>query len=221
MMSTYSHITSPLPSSRHDQVSNGIPRGREGGSGSESDWTGGTGEDWTGASSASDSAFITNLMRSHRHAGSDTFSSSGVSPSPPPPPRSSSQGDGIYTSLNVFTLNHDNHYASVDQLHSKSRTICPSPIKGAPPTMTTPLNSVAELGESQTEDDEYCKMFPSSGIRNTLMKTAPKSPVPGHRVHPLPPLPGTHPTLTSPLLPAHRQAPKHSNSLGEMYTPRE
>lgn len=215
MMSTHSQITSPLPS-RHDQVSNGIPRGRDGGSGSESDWTGGTGEDWTGASSASESAFINNLMRSHRHAGSDSLSS-GVSPSPPP--RSSSQGDGIYTSLNVFTLNQDNQYASVDRLHSiagksTSRTVSP----GAPPTTTTPLNSVSELGESLTEEDDYCKMVPNS-IRGDLMKAPPMSPIPSHRQ--LPPLPGRHHTLISSPLPAHRQVPKHSNSLGEMYTPRE
>lgn len=213
MMSTHAQITSPLPS-RHDQQPNGVSRARserEAGSGSESsDWTG-TGEDWTGTSS--DSAFI-NYIRSQRHGGSGSLSSSGVSPSPPP--RSSSQGDIIYTHLNPLTINQDNQYASVDRLHSiagKSWTLTPS---------ISPLNSVSELGESLTltEDDDYCKMVPNTDIRAGLLQHSAMS---SHHL-PLPPLPGEnnvrHPTLSSPL-PAHRQVPKHSNSLGEMYTPRE
>lgn len=217
MMSTHSQIVSPLPA-RHDQQHNGVSRvrsDREGGSGSESsDWTG-TGEDWTGASS--DSAFI-NYIRSHQHGGSNSFSPPGVTPSPPPP-RSNSQGDLIYTHLNPLTINQDNQYASIDRLHpiaGKSQTLSPSPNRRATP-ITTSLNSVCE----QTEDDEYCKMVPNMGIRASLLRKTPMS-VPAQHL-PLPPLPGEnaiHPALSSPL-PAHRKAPQHSNSLGEMYTPRE
>lgn len=211
MMSTHSQISSPLPV-RADQQSNGILRGRsdrEGGSGSESDWTG-TGDDWTGASS--DSAFI-NYIRSHHHHGSaDRFTSPGMSPSPPP--RSSSQGDGIYTNLNPNTLNQDSQYCSIDRLHpvaSKSQTTSPSPNRGAPPTSTL-LNSVSELVES-AEDDEYCKMVPNAGIRAALMN--PTSPLP---TRPLPTIPGGS---VRPALPPHRIGPHHNNSLGEIYTQRE
>lgn len=201
MMSTHSQqqIASPLPARPNCDIQNGRARAgeKETGSGSESDWTG-TGDDWTGASS--DSAFINYIRSQHQFNSTDPlqFGSPSASPSPPPPPAPRSSREGIYTNLNPSTLNEDNQYCSVDRLHPKavmSPTLSPTPIRAAT-APTTPLHPVSELGESQTEEDEYCKMV-SSGIRAGLMKTQ---------------------ELSSPLA-MHRQLhirPQHTNSGSEI-----
>ncbi len=236
MMSSHSKITSNCSSpqvaspllSRADRTSpNGYMKSKgEGGSGSESDWTG-TGDDWTGASS--DSAFI-NYIRSQHQFGSTEharFDPSSAMPSPPPPHHSASN-DGIYTNLDPHTLNQDNQYCSIDRLHP----IAGRPIKNPSPNRT-PLDAMSELGESLNEDDEYCKMVPNAVIRTglglarppqLLDETPPPVPYPTHRqggkpipqtlpldpsLHhtPLPPLPGLN-------NPAHRQpVPRQFNAM--------
>lgn len=234
MMSSHSKISSncssplvasPLPSRGSRTSPNGFVRakGEGGGSGSESDWTG-TGDDWTGASS--DSAFI-NYIRSRHQFGSTEHARFGPSnsdtPSPPPPHRSTST-DGIYTNLDPRTLNHDNQYCSIDrlQVHPVAGK-APSALRNPSPNRT-PLNSMAELGESLNEEDEYCKMVPNAVIRSGLgparpaqqvEETPPPVPFPTHRhgrssfdsprhtpshLPPLPPLPGSG--VNSPM---HRQ----------------
>ena len=245
MMSTHSQVSSPLPSRPDQQQVNGISRMRgEGGSGSESDWTG-TGDDWTGASS--DSAFF-NSMRARYHG--DRFASPGgsaSSSSPPPLPRertgSLSAGDSIYTNLNPNTMNKDNQYCSIDRLQQQLAGVVhksPSPNRGALPTSTRSLSSVSELGES-TEEDEYCKMVSHAGIRAGLAQQDPSlmSPMAAHRSVPMSPI-VTHKSFQSPV-PGHRVFPtstsvspqqqqrpkgglpppvpiKH-NSTGQLYTP--
>ena len=199
-MSSHSQVTSPLPN-RQDPPINGLVRTRgverDGGSGSESDWTG---DDWTGASS--DSAFINYIRSQHQlHHCSPRVS-------PSPVPTISGTGDGIYMGLSPHTLNHDNQYCSVDRLHPVAAH-SPTPNR---PSGPTPLDSVAELGESLTEEDEYCKMVPNASIRAELMKQPPLSPLAGRR--PLPPTP-THRSPSDPVspLPQHRHsAPTIKNS---------
>lgn len=192
MMSSHSQqISSPL-SGRAEQLPMARARGveRDGGSGSESDWTG-TGDDWTGASS--DSAFI-NFIRSQHQLHHSSHSSPRMSPVP------STSGEGIYTGLSPNTMNQDNQYCSVDRLHPVAPH-SPTPNRGN----TTPLDSVAELGESLTEEDEYCKMVPNASIRADLMKKAepPLSPLAVRR--PLPQVP-LHSNSSDPaMLPPHRQ----------------
>ena len=168
--------------STHAQLSpgqSGALRGRggerEGGSESESDWTG-TGDDWTGTSS--DSAFINLIRSNHEHL---RFTSAGASPSPTPPYRSgSTQSEEIYTRINPQTLNQDNQYCLINQLHpiAVNPPTSPSPRRSplTTTTISTPKHTVLQLTDSL--DDEYCKMVPRASIREGLLVKEGTSPPP-------------------------------------------
>lgn len=157
---------------------NGSVGGETKDSGSESDWTGGTGDDWTGASS--DSAFINYIRSQHQNS---RFNSSPGAPSPPLQRRSNTsspqQSEEVYMNLNPNTLNQDNQYCSINQIRPKGH----SPTPTNKPGLSSPLQSVLELSESLDEDD-YCKMVSNAGIRAGLkqqQQQATLSPVLLHR----------------------------------------
>ena len=166
MMSTHSQVG--LTPTRSDPELHGVQRvkaEKEGGSGSETDWTG-TGDDWTGTSN--DSVFI-NYIRS-KHTELSRFASPGASPSPPPPPPRV-QSEEVYTNLNPLTLNQDNTYCSINTT-LVARNKSPSP---RPPATTMP----DKFADSLTDDDGYCKMMISNVNRAGLKEVHPTPVGPG------------------------------------------